>query len=186
MSQRRGVICQVSQSNDLGVGICFQKYLLKGCIFYTEQKIIVFGQAPLGNPSLISVNLVGFKQVEVDSNHLVCIPIPNLIQFPKIRACNSSTKPVGLNLQDSQSWCWQMLAMGQKGKERPLCEARESRVGGSRGKGDKSQWRGRGGVGSSGRGDKTRASDGDGCRGQEMYKGKAGRGPPEAASHTCK
>ena len=27
---------------------------------------------------------------------------------------------MGLNLQDPQSWCWQMLAVGQKGKERGL------------------------------------------------------------------
>ena len=59
-----------------------------------------------------------------------------------------------------------VLADVSSGTERKgtgaLCEARESRVGGS-----------------SGRGDKTRASDGDrGYRGQEMCKGKAGRGPP--------
>lgn len=69
-----------------------------------------------------------------------------------------------------------MLAVGQKGE--PLCEARESRVGGKQRKGDKAGGGGEGGVGSSGRGDKTKASDGDGCRGQEMYKGKAGRGSP--------
>ena len=69
-----------------------------------------------------------------------------------------------------------MLAVGHKGKEQGLF-VRPGNQGW--GEAEEKVTKAGGEGGSSGRGDKTRASDGDrGCRGQEMHKGKAGRGPP--------
>lgn len=58
-------MCSLSLSNDFVVGICFQKYVLKGHTFHIRVENNHSCLSTPGSPTLISPHLVGFTLVEV-------------------------------------------------------------------------------------------------------------------------